>query len=108
MATQQKSPTEIPTATVWFLKRENVRRILGGLFIACGGFVVLDVIFWLTGFDKHHYLKWEQWPGFYAVFGFVACVILVLISRFVLRPLVMRDEDYYDRNSPEEGGETDA
>jgi uncharacterized membrane protein len=91
MATQQKSPTEIPTATVWFLKRENVRRILGGLFIACGGFVVL-----------------EKWPGFYAVFGFVACVILVLISRFVLRPLVMRDEDYYDRNSPEEGGETDA
>ena len=26
-----------------------------------------------------------------------ACVLLVLVAKYVLRPLVMRDEDYYDR-----------
>lgn len=108
MAMSQKDPTEVPAETVWFLKQENVRRILGGLFVACGCFVVLDVVFWLTGFDKHPHLKWEEWPGFHAVFGFVACVVLVLISRFVLRPLVMREEDYYDKNSMEKGEENDA
>jgi hypothetical protein len=30
----------------------------------------------------------------YAIYGFVACVILVLIGR-VLRRLVIRPEDYY-------------
>ena len=35
--------------------------------------------------------------GFYAVFGFVACVALVLAAKHVLRPIIMRGEDYYDQ-----------
>ena len=34
----------------------------------------------------------------YAVYGLLACVLLVLLGRF-LRRLVMRDEDYYRRRS---------
>ena len=45
---------------------------------------------------KHAHLPWEEWPGFYAIYGFVACVILVLIAKYVLRPLVKREEDYYE------------
>ena len=33
---------------------------------------------------------------FYAVYGFVACVLLVLVAKYILRPLVKRGEDYYD------------
>ncbi len=33
--------------------------------------------------------------GFYAIYGFVACVILVLIAKW-MRKLLMRAEDYYD------------
>lgn len=89
----------------WFDKKENVQKILYGLFAACAFFVVLDIIFWLTKFDKHPYLKWEQWPGFYAIYGFVACVAPVLIAKHVLRPLVMRAENYYDNESK---GDNDA
>ena len=35
--------------------------------------------------------------GFYAIYGFVACVILVLLAK-EMRKLLMRDEDYYDRD----------
>lgn len=35
-----------------------------------------------------------DFPASYAVYGFTACVLLVLLGRF-LRRLVMRDEDYY-------------
>ncbi|MEM0895496.1 MAG: hypothetical protein AAGJ79_01330 [Verrucomicrobiota bacterium] len=83
----------------WFDKPGNVQKVLFGLFGACGFFVAVDVVFWITGFDKHPYFRWEQWPGFYAVYGFVACVLLVLVSKHVLRPLVMRSEDYYDKAS---------
>jgi len=78
------------------------------LVAACGFFLLLDLVFRLTGFDKHPYLKWEQWPGFYGIAAFVACILLVTISRFVVRPLVKRDEDYYEKSSTEPGGKSDA
>ena len=95
-----------PATRGWFDKKENVRKVLYGLFGACAFFVLLDVVFRLTGFDKHPYFKWEQWPGFYAVYGFVACVLLVLIAKHILRPLVMRAENYYDEGGKK--GDDDA
>ena len=99
-----QKPTDPEEAPGWFDKKENVRKVLVGLFIGCGLLVLIDIGFWITGFDKHPYFRWEKWPGFYAVYGFVACVLLVLVSKHVLRPLVMRDEDYYN-NDAEEGGD---
>lgn len=46
--------------------------------------------------ERHVIFPWEEWPAFYAVFGFVACVSLVLAAKYILRPLVMRREDYYE------------
>ena len=92
----------------WFDRPENVKKLLLGLFVGCGIFIVIDLIFLITGYDKHPYLRWEKWPGFYAVYGFVSCVVLVLISKHLLRPLVMRDEDYYDPKAEKEEGGNDA
>lgn len=38
----------------------------------------------------------EKFPSFFSVYGFVACVVLVIAAKFVLRPIVKRKEDYYD------------
>lgn len=38
-----------------------------------------------------------DFPASYAAYGFIACVILVLLG-IVLRRIVMRDEDYYRRD----------
>ena len=86
---------------------ENARRLLRWLTLATGALVLLDVIFRLTGFDKHPYFKWQQWPGFYAVYAFVGCAVLVLVAGRIWRPLVKRDEDYYDRH-PDTDRDTDA
>ena len=44
---------------------------------------------------RHTYLNWEKLPAFYAFYGFVACVLLVLIAK-EMRKVLMRKEDYYD------------
>lgn len=75
---------------------KNVKRIVYGLFAVCILVVLADFLFFLEQFDKHALYEWENWPGFYAVYGFVACVLLVLISKYILRPLIKRDEDYYE------------
>jgi hypothetical protein len=73
-----------------FDKPENVNRLLRGFYIVCGVLFALDFVL-----HRHTIHAWEDLPGFYAIFGFVACVVLVLVAR-EMRKIVMRREDYYD------------
>jgi hypothetical protein len=74
-----------------FDKPENVKRLFRVYYPSLVLLLVLDLFI-----DKHAYFPWESWPEFYAVYGFVACVALVLAAKYILRPLVMRREEYYD------------
>jgi uncharacterized membrane protein len=55
---------------------------------------VLDLIG--VGYHKHPHFDAEGLPGFYGIYGFVACVALVLAAK-QLRKLVMRGQRYYDQ-----------
>ena len=70
---------------------KNVQRVLYGLL---GSLVLLLALEPFV--HKHPYFVWEESFGFYAIYGFVACVLLVLVAKYVLRPIVKRQEDYYD------------
>ena len=69
---------------------KNVSRLLNFFYVICVILFVLDFII-----HRHTMHSLEQLPGFYAVFGFVAFVVLV-VGSILLRKLVMRKEDYYD------------
>ena len=79
---------------------ENVKKLLKVFFSSVVSLLILDALYLFL--DKTHVIhahmvyKWEEFWGFYCFYGFVACVVLVLISKYILRPLVMRKEDYYD------------
>ena len=69
----------------------NVRLLVRTLVGCCVVLFGLDFVL-----HRHSVHPWESFSGFYAIYGFIACVILVMLAR-ELRKLVMRDEDYYDR-----------
>ncbi|MDH3948944.1 MAG: hypothetical protein OEU74_08285 [Gammaproteobacteria bacterium] len=73
-----------------FDKPRNVNRLLRGFYLVCTVLLILDFVL-----HRHVIHSWENIPGFYALFGFVACVLLVLIAK-EMRKVVMRKEDYYD------------
>jgi len=73
-----------------FDKPRNVKMILRVFYVVAAVSVVLDFIF-----HRHVGHPLESWPGFYAVYGFLACVALVLAAK-ELRKLIMRGEDYFD------------
>lgn len=75
----------------FFDNPENVWRFIRGFFAVCILLIGVDIFVAI-----HGEFRWEESVGFYAAFGFVACVSLVLIAKYVLRPLVKRREDYYD------------
>ena len=76
--------------TYLFDNSRNVSRLLLGFYVICGGLFVADFIA-----HRHTVHPWESIPGFYALYGFVACVVLVLIAK-EMRKVLMRKEDYYD------------
>ena len=74
----------------FFDKPENVKRMLNVFYVICGLLVVADFVV-----HRHIGFAWEKIPAFYAIYGFVACVLLVVLAK-ELRKAVMRKEDYYD------------
>jgi len=47
--------------------------------------------------DKHHaHTKAEHLPAFWSVYGFIACVLIVLLSKAFGKAGIMTREDYYD------------
>jgi hypothetical protein len=75
----------------WLDDKKNVRKVVYAVCAICAVAGLLD----LFPYKHHLHFKFEYWFGFYSVFGFVACVSLVLAAK-QLRKIVMRDEDYYD------------
>ena len=79
----------------------NVRLVLRILFAACAVVLLLDIVnFGMhllhAGELRQAHHPWERLAGFHPIYGFVACVALVLIAK-ELRKILMRDEDFYDR-----------
>ena len=68
----------------------NVDRLLRIFYAICIVLVIADFIV-----HRHIEMGWEKIPAFYAAYGFVACVVLVLLAK-LMRKVVMRKEDYYD------------
>lgn len=69
---------------------KNVKRLIYALVAVC--VVALGLDFFVQRYVDH---PWEAMFGFYALYGFVMCVFLVLAAK-ELRKILMRKEDYYD------------
>ncbi len=69
---------------------KNTQRVLYILYACCALLVVLDFVI-----HRHVYHSWENLPAFYPIYGFVGCVVLVFVARW-MRTFLMRSEDYYD------------
>lgn len=76
-----------------FDKPKNVKRVLYFLYACCTILFLLDF-----AIHRHVVHSWEKVWGFYPVYGFVGCVILVVVAKW-MRTFLMRSEDYYDNNN---------
>ena len=82
-----------------FDKPKNVKRLLRFLYACCVLLFVLDFVI-----HRHTTHSWENLWGFYPLYGFVSCVVLVLVATW-LRTFLMRPEDYYADEGKADFGE---
>lgn len=74
----------------WLDDPANVKKVIWALFAVCAALFLADAFY-----HKHSHFEAENFFGFYAIFGFVVCVALVLAAKW-MRVILMRSEDYYD------------
>ena len=61
-------------------------------------YVVLVLVFAADFFVERHHVSfpWDEIPGFSAFYGFIACAVIILISKGLGYIWLMKKEDYYD------------
>ncbi len=69
---------------------KNVKLVIYALYALCAISFLLDFVV-----HRHVDHPLEAVVGFYCIYGFAACVALVLLAT-EMRKVIMRDEDYYD------------
>ena len=68
---------------------KNVDRLVYGLYGLCALLFVADFFY-----KKKYYISAENFPGFYALYGFFMCAALVVCAK-LMRIFLKRDETYY-------------
>ena len=75
----------------FFDKPRNVKILMQVFYVCCAILVVLDFVI-----NRYTYHALENIWAFYPIYGFIGCVVLVVIAKW-MRTFLMRDEDYYDK-----------
>ena len=76
----------------WLERPENITKLWRG------GWVVLAILVLAEfTYHPHPHFTVDGWFGFHALFGFLACVAMVLGAK-LLGVYLKRGEDYYDRD----------
>jgi hypothetical protein len=76
--------------TSWLDRPGSTDKVFRALWVLCALLFLADAVY-----AKHPILAVEGWFGFYAVFGFVFSIGLLLLAKGLRRTL-KRKEDYYD------------
>jgi hypothetical protein len=73
-------------------------RLKAVIWVACIALAVLVALDAIPGVvDKEHaHTEAEHFPAFWAVFGFVGCVLIIILSKWFGHAGIMKREDYYD------------
>lgn len=73
--------------------RDRLKLVVRLSYVALALLVLWDWLF----VDKHHaHTSPEHWMGFWALYGFIACVLIIFISKWYGHLGIMTREDYYD------------
>lgn len=80
----------------WLDNPRNVKKLWRGFLLL----LILTVLVpW--GVDLHPHFSLEALPAFYAAFGFISCLLMILLAK-LLALVLKRPDDYYTRKDGDE------
>ena len=75
--------------TIEWMRRKEVKKI---------SYLILILIVIIDFFIPRHEIHFigDRIPGFWSLFGLVACILIILISKWIGHLGIMQDENYYN------------
>jgi hypothetical protein len=71
-------------------------RLKAVIWVCCAVLALLVLVDAFLIGKEHAHTKPEHFPGFWSVFGFIGCVVIILFSKWFGHRGIMTREDYYD------------
>lgn len=56
------------------------------------------LLLWLFGPEHPYPHAWDSIPLFYGAFGFLGCLLLIKVSKWLGKMFLQKDESYYERD----------
>ena len=86
----------------WLVRPATIRKLWIGFIVVLAFVVAAQAVIYIKG-----YFKIDAWFGFGAVYGFVSCLLMVLVAK-VLGAVLKRPQGYYqDTDENAEGTRDD-
>jgi uncharacterized membrane protein len=86
----------------WLVRPATIRKLWIGFSIVLAAVVLAQTVVYVKG-----YFGVDAWFGFGAVYGFVCCMLMVLVAK-LLGLVLKRPQDYYDDPDENTGHGQDA
>jgi hypothetical protein len=67
-------------------------------WIILGILTVGTLLLWAFGPEHPYPHAWDHIPLFYAIFGFVGCLLIIIVSKALGKAFLQKKEDYYERD----------
>jgi hypothetical protein len=75
--------------------RQRLKTVVRLSFVLLALLVLADAIPAIVN-KEHAHTSLEHLPGFWSVFGFIGCVVIIIASKWFGHAGIMQREDYYD------------
>ena len=84
-----------------FLERQledptRFRRIKRWFYVGVAAVALSEIVLPLLFHGDHSYFWFESFPAWGSLYGFLSCVVIIVVSKLLGKVWLMRREDYYD------------
>ena len=86
-------------------KREEIKmepkqeqKYLFGILYVCLAMSILAGVLVYSDDQAHNAFVWQGFPVFSAIYGFIGCILIIVVSKALGHYWLQKDEDYYEKH----------
>ena len=74
----------------------RLRQLKRWFYVGLAVTALTEIVLPLVFPGGHTHFSFEGFPAWGSLYGLISCVAIVVVSKFIGKKWLMRDEDYYD------------
>jgi hypothetical protein len=76
---------------------EGLASLKRWFYVSLGAIVIAEIAAPYVLHDDHIYFPFENLPAWGSVYGLISCLLIIIVSKWLGKMFLERDENYYDR-----------